>query len=273
MSRHSKVTIALLCVCVAALALSQGKSDIPLLADGTVNFGTPVGDAGVWELTYIENIADYMISAPTSGARRGAAARSATAEPHVPFLPWSAALYNYNVHNQAKYDPESYCIPPGGPRLFTAPYPMKIIQLPDQKRVYFIFEAHHVWREVFMDGRPHPAGKKGSWLGHSVGRYEDNGKTLVIDVAGFNDETWLDFAGHPHTSQLHLVERFTRPSRSQLRYEVQIDDPGAYARPWSVSWTIKWWAGAELDEYICEENNQYIHTLKDDFGQPIFPGR
>jgi hypothetical protein len=273
LNRQSKATIALLCVFVAAVALPQSKSDIPLLADGTVNFGATSGDPGVWELTYVENIADYMIPSPGVSPRRGAPARSASAEPHVPFLPWSAALYNYNVHNQAKYDPAGYCIPPAGPRLFAAPYPVKIIQLPDQKRVYFIFETHHTWREVFMDGRPHPAGMKGSWLGHSVGRYEDNGKTLVIDVAGFNDETWLDFAGHPHTSQLHLVEKFTRPSKNQLRYEVTIDDPGAYARPWTVSWTIKWWPEAELDEYICEENNQYIHTLKDDFGRPMFPAR
>src|SRR5262249_31605272 len=160
------------------------------------------------------------------------------AEPQVPFMRWSAAVYNYNTHNEAKYDPEGYCLPPGGPRLFTTPYPMKIIQVPGQKRLFFVFEANHVWREVYLDGRPHPETKQGAWLGHSVGRYEDGGKTLTIDAAGFNEGTWLDFAGHPHTDRLHVVEKFRRPTKNQLHYEALIDDPGAYTRPWSVSWNM-----------------------------------
>jgi hypothetical protein len=143
-------------------------------------------------------------------------------------MPWSAAVYNYNIRNRAKYDPEGYCMPPGGPRLFTAPYPMEIIQQPEQQRVLFLFEgATHIWREVYLDGRPHPAAnaiKGETWLGHSVGHYEDNGKTLVVDVAGFNEGTWLDFAGHPHTNMLHIVEKFSRPTRDSLRYQVTIDD-------------------------------------------------
>ena len=219
-----------------------------------MNLGPVAGEDGVWELTYIENFKDYMVP----GSARG-----------VPFLPWSAALHNYHLKNNAKYDPGGYCTPLGGPRLFTAPYPMKIIQRPDEKRVYFLFESHHIWREVFMDGREHPEQKQGSSLGHSVGRYEDGGKTLVIDVSGFDEKTWLDFAGHPHTDQLHVVEKFTRPTKNQLHYEALIDDPGAYTRAWTVAWNIKWWPGDQLDEYICQENNKYIETLKDDFGMPV----
>jgi hypothetical protein len=247
-------SLLLMTAILAALVVPQMNT--PVFTDGTVNLGALPGDDGVWELRYIENMADYALS-PFSRT-------------HIPFMAWSAALYNYNIRTNAKYDPEGYCIPPGGPRQFTTPYPMKIVQMPDQKRVFFLFEGHHVFREVFMDGRKHPQGKRGTLLGHSVGRYEDNGKTLVIDVSGFNEETWLDFAGHPHTDQLHVVERFSRPSRNQLRYEALIDDPGAYTSPWTVSWTMKWWAKGELDEYICEENNKYIQTLKDDFGRPVF---
>jgi hypothetical protein len=145
---------------------------------------------------------------------------------------------------------------------------MLILQVPEQKRVFFFFEAFHVWREVFMDGREHEVNKSG-WLGHSVGHYEDGGKTLVIDVKGFNEGTWLDSAGHPHTDQLHVVERFTRLTRRQLHYEAVIDDPGAYSRPWKVSWNMSWWADGQLDEYVCEENNQYIKSLRDDFGKPV----
>jgi hypothetical protein len=151
---------------------------------------------------------------------------------------------------------------------------MEIIQLPEQRRIIFIFEgATHVWREVYLDGRSHPqasAIKGETWLGHSVGRYEDNGRTLVIDVAGFNEGTWLDFAGHPHTNLLHVVEKFSRPTMNTLRYEATIDDPGAYTKPWTVAWGAEWWAGAELDEYICQENNKYGPSVRDDRGQPIF---
>src|SRR5678815_5455583 len=234
-------TLLFMTAILAALAAPQVV--VPVLRNGTVNLGALPGDDGVWELRYIENMADYVVP-----------------RARIPFLPWSAALYDYNTRTNAKYDPEGYCIPPGGPRQFTTPYPMKIVQMPDEKRVYFLFEGHHVFREVFMDGRDHPRRKRGTWLGHSVGRYEDDGKTLVIDVAGFNEETWLDFAGHPHTDQLHVIEKFSRPSRNQLRYEALIDDPGAYKAPWTVSWTMKWWPKGELDEYICEENNKYIQT-------------
>jgi hypothetical protein len=263
-------------VVAAAIAPMAPQSDVPLLTDGTVNLGQVPGEDGVWELNYIENFANYVV--PTAGYRSTNSrrhGRGSAGEPQVPFLPWTAAVYDYNTRNEAKYDPAGYCLPPGGPRLFTSPYPMTIIQVPEQKRVFFHFEAFRIWREVYMDGRPHElrkngrSGIKGSWLGHSVGRYEDGGKTLVIDVVGFNEGTWLDSAGHPHTDQLHVVEKFTRPGKRQLRYEALIDDPGAYSRPWTVSWAMSWWPGGQLDEYVCNENNQFIKTLKDDFGVPV----
>jgi hypothetical protein len=250
----------------------------PVLSDGTVNFGRVPGEKGIWNLPYITNMARNLIGAPNTApagnTAAGPAPRGAAAEPQVPFMPWSAGVYDYNVLNSAKYDPEGYCLPPGGPRLYATPYPMEILQLQEQKRVFFIFEGGtHIWREVYLDGRSHPAAnaiKAETWLGHSVGRYEDNGKTLVVDVVGFNEGTWLDFAGHPHTSMLHVTEKFTRPNKATLHYEATFDDPGAYTRPWSVGWNIPWNATGELKEYICQENNRYLQTLKDDFGKPVF---
>ena len=257
------------CVSITVMLLAFVVLRAAPQAPPDVNFGPLPGERGVWELDYIENVADHVLgSAPKSGRGRGSAA-----EPHIPFLPWSAAVYDYNVRTQAKYDPESYCIPPGGPRLFTAPYPMEIVQIPGQKRIFFIFEVSHVWYEVYLDGREHPPTKDGTFLGHAVGQYDDGGKTLTIDVRNFNEMTWLDFAGHPHTTSLHVVEKLTRPSRTQLHLEVMIDDPGAYTRPWTVAWNMKWWPNGKLDEYVCEENNRYIRTLKDDFGNPMVFGK
>jgi len=250
----------------------------PRLADGTPNLGRVPGEKGVWDVPYIQNMG-MRIPGPdgktaaersTPGAGRG----GAKAEPDVPFLPWSRAIYDYNSKNNSKYDPEGYCLPPGGPRMMATPYPMEIIQQPDQKRIVMIFEgATHIWREIYMDGRAHPQGEalNPTYLGHSVGRWD--GDTLVVDVVGFNENTWLDYFGHPHTDMLHVVERFSRPNKGTLRYEALIDDPGAYSRSWTVAWNIPWSAESELTEYICQENNKYLQKLTDDFGEPLLAPR
>ena len=133
------------------------------------------------------------------------------------------------------------------------PFPFQIFQLPD--RVLFIFEGGaHIWRTIYTDGRTHSKDPNPSFLGESIGRWE--GDTLVVDTIGFNDTTWLDQAGHPHTEALHTIERFTRTNERTLHFQVTIDDPKAYTKPWTTSYTIPWAAGHELYEYICQENNK-----------------
>src|SRR5206468_11217146 len=146
------------------------------------------GARGIYRAVYIGRMAggNVVWGAPHAAAvgARGALSGQrggAPSEPWVPFQPWAAAFYNYNSLNQSKYDPEGYCLPPGGPRLFATPYPMEIIQQPELKRIVMIFEGGtHVWREIHMDGRPHlksEAIKGQTWLGDSVGYWE--GDTLV----------------------------------------------------------------------------------------------
>jgi hypothetical protein len=275
----------------------------PRLADGTPNLGRVPGERGVWNVPYITNMGERVISpegttvaearaAAGRGGRGGRAAGpgdaplgggegtgaggrgGARSEPQVPFQLWAAGIYDYNSRNESKYDPEGYCLPPGGPRLMATPYPMEIIQLPEQKRIIMIFEgATHVWREIYMDGRQHPVGDalNPTYLGHSVGRWE--GDTLVVDIVGFNEQTWLDYFGHPHTDMLHVVERYSRPNKRTLHYEALVDDPGAYTKPFNIRWDIPWNAAGELTEYICQENNRYLQRLTDDVGQPIFSGK
>jgi hypothetical protein len=222
----------------------------PRLPDGTVD----LGGHGIWQLPWITDFGKVLVGGPDA---------------KVPFLPWTKAMYEYNKSNNVAYDPEGFCLPPGGPRMFGTPYPAQFIQQPD--RIVVIFEGGaHVWREIHMDGRPLPSRESlnPTYFGYSVGHWDHD--TLVIETTGFNEKTWLNFNGTMHTDELTTVERITRPNRDTLHYEATIDDPGAYSAPWTVAWDIPWTEGAELAEYICQENNRFLLELKDDFGNPFF---
>jgi len=229
------------------------RTPTPRRADGTVELG---GD-GVWNLPYITNFAQRMVNRDYEAGER------------PPFLPWAQSMWEYNRSNLVKYDPEGFCLPPGGPRSMGTPYPAEIIQ--DRDRIIIIFEGGgHVWREIHMDGREHPPMEdlNPTYFGHSVGHWE--GDTLVVDTVGYNEKTWIDFNGHPKTGQLHTVEYFSRPYKEVLHYEAVIDDPGAYSEPWRVAWDINWIEGQELQDYVCQENNRFLLDLTDDYGNPFF---
>ena len=230
---------------------AQKSPPPPRFSNGTVDLG---GD-GVWNLPWIQDFSDMIVGGDE--------------DTDAPLLPWTRAMRDYNRANKSLYDPEGFCLPPGGPRAFGTPYPAEIIQ--NRDRIIIIFEGGgHVWREIHMDGRPHPEGDalNPTYFGHSVGRWD--GDTLVVDTVGYNEKTWLDYSGHMHTDQMHTLERITRPDRDTLHYEVTITDPGAYSAPWTIAWNIPWSEGQELADYICQENNQFLIDLKDDFGNPFF---
>jgi hypothetical protein len=142
--------------------------------------------------------------------------------------------------------------------MMATPFPFQTFQTAD--RVIFLFEGGaHMWRTVYIDGRPHPQDPNPTYLGDSIGHWE--GDTLLVDVIGFNDRTWLDQDGHPHTEALHITERYTRTDELTLHYEAVIDDPKAYTKPWTTGYTIAWRAGEEPYEYICQENNKDVSHL------------
>jgi hypothetical protein len=235
-----------------ARGAARPSAPTPRLPDGTVD----LGGNGSWSLGWITNYERQLIDTPTG-------------IDNVPFLPWTKAMYDYVQKTENAYDPEGFCLPPGGPRAFGTPYPAEFLQQKD--RIIVIFEGGaHVWREIHMDGRPLPERESlnPTYFGYSVGRWE--GDTLVIETTGFNEKTWLNFNGTMHTDELSTVERITRPNRDTLHYEATITDPGAYSEPWTIAWDIPWLEGAELAEYICQENNAYLLDLKDDFGNAFF---
>jgi hypothetical protein len=141
-----------------------------------------------------------------------------------------------------------------------APYPWQIVQLPT--KMYFLFEGNiHSYRQIFLDGRAHPKDPNPTWYGDSIGHWE--GDTLVIDSVGFNDRFWFDFAGHPHTEQLHVIERYRRPDFDRLEYDITIEDPGAYTRPFTLHGASQYQHNEELMEYICNENNKDVQHIVD----------
>ena len=208
----------------------------PRATDGKVDF------SGVWgnEHTFIYDISVSLDKGET-----------------LPMQPWAAKL---TQEHMSKDDPEANCLPTGVPR--QAPYPWRIMQSKDL--IIFLFEGNiHSYRQIFMNRTTHPKDLNPTWYGDSIGHFE--GDTLVVDTVGFNDRFWFDFAGHPHTEQLHTIERYTRPDLGHLNYDVTIDDPGAYTKSFVMHGKSPLMEGEQLVEYICNENNKDVdHILGKD---------
>ncbi|HXP85024.1 MAG TPA: carboxypeptidase-like regulatory domain-containing protein [Bryobacteraceae bacterium] len=169
-------------------------------------------------------------------------------------LPWAASLFKQRTDNNTKDSPFSQCLP-RGVALVGGLYPFKAVQTPSE--IILLFEdwvpSH---REIFMDGRAHTKDLY-TWMGHAVGHWEQD--TLVVDRAGFNDTSWIDTSGRPHTDKLHVIERFRRPDLGHLEVEMTFDDPGAYAKPWTMKGVYDYAgdpAKDEIQEFICNENNK-----------------
>jgi len=128
-------------------------------------------------------------------------------------------------------------------------------------RVIMFFEYDHFVRQIFTDGRQHPKDLIPSWMGDSIGTWE--GDTLVVDTVGFNDKTWLDGEGHPHSDELHLVERIRRVSHDALTIDFTIDDQKAYTKPWVSHTIFDLKAGWNIGEVVCvDDNANFLDTEK-----------
>jgi len=170
----------------------------------------------------------------------------------APFQPWAKALLEDRQNNEL--EPHTRCKPSGVARQFLTPYGVEIVELPELERV-FIFDigGPHTYRTVYLDGRTHPANFSPTFYGHSIGWWEAD--TLVIDTVGYNEGFWMDRDGLPHTDKLHTIERLTRTDAAALKYELTVDDPGAYTKPFSWQMNLRWEAGTELFEYQCQQAN------------------
>lgn len=258
--RHGRVKllILLLTFVTAPLSLSaQGQNRpagaakaAPRFADGTPNLGITAEEHGLW--------------LPLDRSDLGRRSTLAPVET-IPFQPWARALYDdRQIH---ELEPHTRCHPSGVARQFQTPYGVEFVSLPDLQRMYiFDVGGPHTFRIIFMDGRSHPEKIDPAPYGHSIGYWEKD--TLVVDSRGFSENFWLDRTGLPHTEQLHTVERFTRSDFNTIKYEVLIDDPQAYTKPWSGGFNLRWSPGIDLFEYICQDNNTAPGLMMKD-GQPL----
>jgi hypothetical protein len=164
------------------------------------------------------------------------------------YQPWAKKLYEERKANKGKDDPERLCLPNGAVRLNPLPY--KIVQGP--KMVVLLWEGNtHSYRRFFLDGRAHNLDiEPESYTGQSIGKWD--GDTLVVDTVGFNDKTWLDATGKPHSEAMHLTERYRRPDLGHLNVELTIEDAKAFTRPYKFTRSFTLAPGWELREYVCQ---------------------
>jgi hypothetical protein len=189
----------------------------------------------------------------------------------VPFQPWARALYEVRQHEGQKDDPHVRCLPPGGPRQFQTPNGFEFLEIADPKKIFILFGGGpRSWRVIYMDGRSLPPANEDrvpTYFGYSTGHWE--GDTLVVESEGYNEKFWMHRGGLPHTDVLHLTERFSRPDYDTLVYDVTVNDPKAYTKPWTggfkVPWTYTNWDGSpggEIQEYFCQDDERDYQTLK-----------
>jgi len=235
----------------------------PRWPDGRVKLGAPPGEKGFWQPNGRPILAEpetdpAIADGQGRGAFSGPPFPGKPKESEVPFQPWARALYEYREANL--FEPHTRCKPSGGPRQFITPGGIEFVDNPELQTIYiFDLAGPQTFRVIYTDGRPHPKDLVPSYYGHSVGHWE--GDTLVVDTVGFNEKFWMERQGAPHTDQLHLTERFTRTDFNNIRIELTIDDPGAYTRPWTTGFFIRWTSGQEAAEYVCQDNNKASNLM------------
>lgn len=201
---------------------------IPRMPDGHPDM------SGVWQRPFVQDMTK------DSPGQKG--------EPNLPYTEWSKA----NLVEE--FDYSAFCLPLGYTRSISSPMPVEIVQRPD--RTVLLYEMNNTFHVIFTDGRPHPKDLEPTWFGHSIGKW--NGDVFTVDTVGFNDKTRVDTQGHPHTDALHVIETFKLTDADHIAYEMTIEDPKAYTRPWKNTRTFTKRKDWEIMEYNCNENNKEV---------------
>ena len=205
----------------AAAAQAPATTALPRTSDGKPDL------SGIWQAV---NSAAWNVE--DHAASLGIPAGQGIVEGGtIPYQPAALATRKRNFDNRATADPEAKCYLPGVPRITYAGFPFQIIQKPEQTTM--LYEYAHATRYIHTNGTPHPPGHIDWWMGDSRGRWD--GDTLVVDLIDFGEETWFDRAGNFHSDALHVVERYSLLDADHVNYDVTIDDPKVFTRPWKMS--------------------------------------
>jgi hypothetical protein len=178
----------------------------------------------------------------------------------VPMTPAGEKFYA-EVTGNGRYDvadPSERCLPDGIPTHMLPPIPIKIVQTPGL--ILQLFEEFFVFRQIFMDGRKLPVDPQPSWFGYSVAHWEKD--TLVVESSGFNDKTYLDGDGLPHSEDLRVTERYRRPDFGHLTIEFTFTDPKYYTRPWTATIPFNLMPDTELIEHFCENEKDLGNMIR-----------
>jgi hypothetical protein len=228
----------------------------PRWPDGKPRLGPPSGEKGYWGRPSSTVLMEAGVKVEMNA--HGLLRNIADVDKVAPFQKWARDLYEYRQRNFLKDDPLFvYCKPPGAVRQFQMPYGVQFLEDKNFGRVFLVEGGgNHIWHFIYTDGRPQTGEARGNadnplYYGNARGRWE--GDTFVVDSKMFNEKFWFTNGGLPHTEQLHLVERFTRTDFNTLKYEVTINDPAAYTRPWTAGWNLQW-VPDDLPSFYCQDN-------------------
>lgn len=211
---------------------------IPRTADGKPNLAAPV-----------PRTADGKLD--LSGIWMASGLGYATNITNVEMLPWAQKVYQVRTATYGHEDPAVGCLPEGPRAGISGLEPFRIVQTPYVS--FFMYETSPV-RQVFSDGRAMPPDPTPSWMGYSIARWD--GDTFVVDTTGFNDRTWLDFTGHPHSEALHVTERFRRTDFGHMQLAITYEDPKTYTKPWTINVAVSLFPDTDLLENVCLENEK-----------------
>jgi hypothetical protein len=212
------------------LAGATSGQSIPRLPDGKPDLN------GVWQRPYVPDMSRN--------------ARDQQGAGELPFTPPGADTFK--SYDPARFDYTGHCLPQGLTRSMNSPFPIQIVQTP--KTFAVLYEAWNVFHVVPLDGRSFPKEFEPTWMGTSIGKWD--GDSLVVITAGFNGKTNLDTVGHPHSDQMKVTERYARADDKHIAYEVVIDDPKTYTKPWKNVRQFTLRSDWDIMEFSCEENNK-----------------
>jgi len=166
-------------------------------------------------------------------------------------------IFQEHRRGLAKDISSTRCLPFGLPLVDTAASPYKIVQTPSE--ILMLYEQNTSFRQIFLDGRKLPADPQPSWMGYSVGRWDDD--ALIVDSIGFNDRSWLDAFGHPHSETMRVTERFHRRDFGHMELQITVDDAKMYTRPFTIKLNLRLFPDTDVIETFCAENERDLRHM------------